>query len=442
MKLGPVGTRWSGAVLGLVAAGLYLVGSSRSFDNDEAITFANFVVPGSLWAVLGGRTSIEHTYRSVTGTTDHVAVSVLSHLVYVATGTHSEFAYRIFPALAAGAAIAVLFIVLVERFGLLAGGIPAVFMATAQAWVLEARQMRGYSLMVLLAILASVVLRSGLGSRRRRAGYVALMAGAMAAQLFALLLLPVHLAYVAAARPSELRKSAVAAAAAGAAGLAVNALAIANSVQMLAGKQPRLFRPDFPKAVVMDLVGGPFPIAVAFGLAGVVLGAFALRRKRWVGYPVAVLAVMVAFLWLVVQPMWLYPRFFLFILPGAMYLVAAGLKRWPLVAPLVLIGAVFSVLGQLPGYTAEPMSLPVAARLVNASRAAGGNPCVLEGDQLEILAYTNQYSIASRTDQLPGCDLVVIVAWSADPRLEQAAFDGFPRHTVLTGQTTGLLLTR
>ncbi|MEA2682817.1 MAG: hypothetical protein QOK05_1145 [Chloroflexota bacterium] len=430
------------AALGLLATGVYLVGSSRSFENDEAITFANFVVTRSTWAVLGGRTDIEHTYRSVTGTSDHVLVSVLSHLVYLATGTHSEFAYRILPALAAGAAIAVLCFFLAQRFGLLAGIVPTIFMATTQAWVYESRQMRGYSFMVLFAILATLVLRSGLGDRRRAAVYIGLMTAATASHLYAVLLLPLHLAYVAGARPRDLRGTLPAVLAAGALGLLCNALVLLNAFQMLVGKQPRQFRLDFPKALVMDLVGGPFPVAVMFGLTAVLLGAFVLRRRRWFLYPIAALAALVSVLWLLVQPMWLYPRFFLFILPGAMYMVAVALKRWPLLAPLVLLGAAMSALGQAPGYGSEPMSLPAAARIIDASRATGGNPCVLEGDQLEILAYTDKYSIAGRVEDLPGCDLVVIVAWSADPVLEQAAFSGFPKHTVLAGQTTGLLLAR
>jgi hypothetical protein len=64
---------------GWLAAGLstagYMIGAGRTFSFDSAITFANFVATPSLREVLGGRTAIEHSGRSLTGTNPHPAVT-------------------------------------------------------------------------------------------------------------------------------------------------------------------------------------------------------------------------------------------------------------------------------------------------------------------------------------------------------------------------------
>lgn len=242
---------------GWLAAGLttacYMIGAGRTFSFDSAITFANFVATPSLREVLGGRTAIEHSARSLTGINDHVLLSLLSHVLWMATGTHSEWVYRLLPAIAAGAAVGLVCAFLVGRFGLLAGLAGTAFMATDPVWVENSRELRGYSLMVLFVVLATAVLRKEM-TRRRVVIYTALMTAALASHLFAAFVILVHLTYVAVVRRHALVKLLPAWSAAIVLGLTCNALAMQNYLLVM-GVSHRQFQLDAAKDVISTCWG-------------------------------------------------------------------------------------------------------------------------------------------------------------------------------------------
>jgi hypothetical protein len=218
------------------------------------------------------------------------------------------------------------------------------------------------------------------------------------------------------------------------AALAIGAAANAN-IEIMEflqhGFPPSMFNPSFPLYLVLFLLGAPAVVPLGMWLSTAGLGLWAARREPWVWAAVAVIAVVVAILWLVLQPAYLYPRFFIFLIPGVAYLMAAAIKRWWVLAPVVLAGAIVAIAAQAPGYTDDPLALPQAANAVEQARAAGGDPCVLHSDESVLAAYTTAFTVVTTADQLGGCSEVVIVSWNVDPTLRDLAARDFPRLTVL-----------
>src|SRR5205823_13218601 len=125
----------------------------------------------------------------------HVQRSSSSLLVYSLAGTRSEVVYRLVSALAAGAAVCVTATALAERFGLVAGLCAGLFVATNPMFVENGRDLRGYSLAALCGVLATVLFLgspSPLRSKRLLALYGALLGLAIAAHVFAGLVLVAH----------------------------------------------------------------------------------------------------------------------------------------------------------------------------------------------------------------------------------------------------------
>src|SRR5947207_8871852 len=155
----------SGALLGIATFAVYMIGSSRSFGYDAAATFANFVATPSLWDAFAVRSVIPTIPVTQVATNDHVLVSLLSHLIYSATGSRSEVVYRVLPALAGGATVGLSTGVLVRRFGLLAGACAGLYIAAVPLFVDNSRDLRGYSLAALGSVAGTILIR-GRGDRR------------------------------------------------------------------------------------------------------------------------------------------------------------------------------------------------------------------------------------------------------------------------------------
>jgi 4-amino-4-deoxy-L-arabinose transferase-like glycosyltransferase len=437
-----------GAALGIATTAAYLIGSGRSFGYDAAATFGNFVATPNLidaFAVHSGMPSMP--LKSI-ASNDHVFLSLISHAIYSLTGSRSEVLYRLVPALAAGGTVGVSAAVLARRFGLLAGACAGLFIATNPMFVENSRDLRGYSLAALLALLATILLLRYLDpsekwpGRGALIGYALLLGLAIATHVFVIVVLAGHVVWVAMRSSSvDIKRLAPAWVAAVAIGVAANAnIEIMEFVQH--GFPPSLFSPAFPLYLVLFLVGAPAVLPLGLWLSTAGLGLWAARREPRVWATVAVVAVVVAILWLVLQPAYLYPRFFIFLIPGVAYLMAAAIKRWWVLAPVVVAGAIVAIVAQAPGYTEDPLALPQAAHAVELARAAGGNPCVIHSDESVLAAYTTAFTVVTTADQLNGCSEVVIVSWNVDPRLRDLAAQEFPRLTVLPAYYPAVVLGR
>lgn len=432
----------AGLVLGLATTAIYLVGSNRSFGYDAAATFANFIATPSLLDAFAVRSALPTIDLKTIASNDHVLLSLLSHLIYSATGARSEVVYRLLPALAAGGTVGVMATVLSRKFGMLAGVSAALYIATVPLFVDNARDVRGYSLAALCSVLATLLLASEGRTRTRRVGYALLMGLAIAAQLFAGAVLVAHVIWIATRRDMRsIMQLAPAWAVAAVIGVAANAnIQFMELVQR--GYPPSLFNPDFPRDLVLFLFGAPVLLPIGLWLSAAALGLWVLRAEPWLWASVAVVVVAVAILWLGLKPAYLYPRFFIFLVPGCALLMAAAIARWKVLAPVVLVGVVAAVSSQATGYTEDPLALPQAAAFVDRIHAAGRTACVIHADEQVLAAYTTNFKVVSSPDQLSACDAVIVVSWNVDLALRDAAAQQFPRRTILPAYYPAIVLER
>jgi hypothetical protein len=208
------------------------------------------------------------------------------------------------------------------------------------------------------------------------------------------------------------------------------------------GYPPSLFYVTFPADLVIWLLGAPIPLPLGLWLSAALLGFWPLRSEPLLWATVAVIAVVVAVLWLGLQPAYLFPRFFIFLVPGCAWLMAAAIARWKVLAPVVLLGAVAAGYVQANGYTQDPLALPQAAEFVERTRAAGGTACVIRADEQVLAAYTTAFKVVSSAGDLNGCDAVVVVSWNVDLGLRELAAQQFPRRTALPAYYPAVVLER
>jgi hypothetical protein len=437
-----------GIILGVATTAVYLIGANRSYGYDAAATFANFIATPSLLDAFATHSALPTIPLKSIASNDHVLISLISHLIYSATGSRSEVVYRVVPALAGGATVGVMATVLARRFGMLAGVSAAFYIATVPLFVDNSRDLRGYSVAALCSVIASIVLatigRDG-GSRPTRlrlVAYALLMGLAVAAQLFAVVVLAGHIAWIATRRSvPALVGLAPAWLAAALIGVAANAnIQVMELLQH--GYPPSLFYPTFPGDLVIFLLGAPVVLPLGLWLSTTGLGLWALRREPWLWASLAVLVVVVAVLWLGLQPAYLYPRFFIFLVPGCAYLMAAAVARWKVLAPVVLLGAALAAFGQVNGYTQDPLALPQAAAFVERAHAEGKTACVIHADEQVLAAYTTDFKVVSSAADLSGCDAVVVVSWNVDLVLRDLAAQQFPRRTILPAYYNAVVLER
>ena len=436
-----------GILLGVATTAVYLIGANRSYGYDAAATFANFIATPSLLDAFATHAALPTIPLKSIASNDHVLISLVSHLIYSATGSRSELVYRVLPALAGGATVGVMAIVLTRKFGMLAGVCAALYIATVPLFVDNSRDLRGYSLAALCSVLASIVLstagRDATRSRRLRlVAYALLMGLAIAAQLFAIVVLVGHVAWIATGRSvPALVELAPAWFVAALIGVAANAnIQVMELLQH--GYPPSLFYPTFPGDLVIFLLGAPVTLPLGLWLSTAGLGLWPLRREPWLWASLAVLAVVVAVLWLGLQPAYLYPRFFIFLVPGCAYLMAAAIARWKVLAPVVLLGAAVAGFSQVTGYTQDPLALPQAAAFVERIHAEGKTACVIRADEQVLTAYTTEFKVVSSAQDLNGCDAVVVVSWNVDVALRDLAAAEFPRRTILPAYYNGVVLER
>ena len=418
-----------------------MIGSNRSFGYDAAATFANFVATPSLWDAFAVHSVLPTIPVKQVASNDHVLLSFLSHAIYSATGSRSEVVYRLLPALAAGGTVALTTSALAQRFGMLAGFCAGLFIATDPLFVENSRDLRGYSLATFGAVLATLIL-AGRWTRWRLVAYALALGLAIATQLFVIVVLLAHASWIATRRSwPQLRQLAPAWVAAAAIGVAANA-----NIQLMEflqhGYPAGVFYPTFPRDLVLFLVGAPVLLTVGLWLSTAGLGLWRLRAEPWLWAASLTAAVAVAVLWLGLRPAYLYPRFFIFLVPACALLMAAAIARWKVLAVVVAAGSVVAAWSQVALYSEDPLALPQAAAAVERIRASGGRACVIHSDEQILAAYTNDFAVVSTPDQLAACDAVVVVSWGIDLSLRDVAAREFPRATALHAYYPAVVLER
>lgn len=278
--------------------------------------------------------------------------------------------------------------------------------------------------------------------RGARVAYAVLMGLAIATHVFAVVVLLAHVAWIALRRSwPALREHAPGGIAAFVIGAAANAN-IEVMVFIQHGFPASQFDPTFPRDLVLFLLGAPVLLSVGLWLSTLGLGLWTVRREPLVWAAIGVVMTVVAVLWLILQPAYLYPRFFIFLIPGIAYVMAAAIQRWKVLAPIVLVGAVAAVVAQVPGYTQDPLALPRAAAAVENARAVGSTVCLIHSDEQVLAAYTTNFTVVTTAGELAGCDEVVVVSWNVDLALRDLAAQQYPRRTLLPAGYPAVVLGR
>jgi uncharacterized membrane protein len=403
------------------------------------VTFANFIATPNLFDAFAIHSQQATIPLAQIAGNDHVLVSLWSHLIYSLTGTRSEVVYRLLPAIAAGSTAGVAAAVLVQRFGVAAGVSAGLYVATNPMLVENSRDLRGYSVATLCGLLATILFFKW--TRWQLVLYGLLLGLAIAAHAYAGLVLVAHVLWIVARRSwGDLPRLAPAWAMAAAIAIAANGYILWVDVTQH-GFLPKQFTDGFPSDLLFYLLGAHSLLAIGLWLSAAGLGLWAVRRERLVWVAAALVVAAAAALWLVIEPYYLYPRFFIFVIPGIAYLIAAAVKRWKVLTPVVMLGAVAATVSQVPGYTADPLALRQAAAAVQQGDAAGKRVCLIHSDEQVLGAYqAGGFTVVTDASQLASCDEVVVVSWAIEIPVRDVAATQFPKRTVLPAEYPTVVL--
>jgi hypothetical protein len=394
-----------GTLLGLATFALYSVGAGRTLSYDSASTVGYFVMTPS-WL---------DPFRRQVDLNNQPLLSFAERVVVHLTGSHSEPVLRFLPALAAAVTVGLLAVVAARRLGIVAGVTAGVVLATNVTFVVEAREVRGYSCAALCSLVATLLLLRLLRSPSRRieAAYVLTIGVGIGMHLYVVLLVVAHVTVVVVLGRTSWRWVARWAAA-----LACGALpyVVIGPAMLRHPGRGRGFLPPLPVLLVRAVAGVslayPFPSwALAVGLVALVAGAVVARPRRVV---LAVAGVQVAAflgIWLVVRPADTYARFWTFLLPGCAWLVASLVSRFRWLAVPVLAACAAMVSAIVPGYRDDVWDFRTAAALVDDAAARGLETCSLDlgnGSTLQpLFGYTHRFRVVSTRAEVRTCDVVV-----------------------------------
>jgi hypothetical protein len=144
-----------------------------------------------------------------------------------------------------------------------------------------------------------------------------------------------------------------------------------------------------------------------FLLGIVVVVAFVMsRHNRAVVVPLATVGVIMAFVWIIVRPQGLSPRFFIWAVPVVGLAAAVVVARRPWAALFVGLAVVFMIGSQASSWSTPSPDVARAAAIVDEARSHGLRVCGYKAGQLAVIAYTR--SVPYIPPEGPaGCDLIV-----------------------------------
>ncbi len=333
---------WLPALASVLLAVLSAPYMTRGFGYDEIFTTIHFIDTASFWETLS-------SYKLFN---NHVAYSLLARIARMVGGP-SEAVLRV-PALLLGMTT----IVATWRVGLAlvgrrAAGLAVLALAcspTMIAWSTSARGYTGLMACTSWALLAYLEILRERGRPATLQLTVALAVGAWF-HLYGILVglaIGAHLIWMTLTSPSHVSARAFRASwwSLVGAGLATFVLYMPVLPQLLyhvAQRRAGTFQPDFPITVLTELVGAvPGPLFVLISVfAAIGLASVHRLQGARASCLVAISLCPLLVLWLVIQPFDLYGRFFAYLLPPFLLLVARGLLDVTPQRSTVLAGIIF-----------------------------------------------------------------------------------------------------
>ena len=389
------------ALEGSLTVVLYSVGWDRALSYDASRTVGGFVTVPRLWDTISRQDRFNN----------HPLFSLFEHLISSATGSSDERILRALPIACGALAVALVAHAVATRFTVLAGAVAGATLSVNSLAVGQFREVRGYSLVTLTAVVATLALfrRMRAPSITVTALYVAAMTVALGTHLFVLGLLGVHVAVVAGSRPRHVRSWLVPWGIAAAAGSIIQLPALVDG--FTTPPEP-VFHPLFPLTLAGVLLsGGP---ALPGMLILVASGWSLLRTRPWLRWATGATMVMVGAAWLL-APTGLSPRFFVWLLPAAAVAAGAGVARRPRLGYLAAACIVVQLVAIAPRLTQDEVPNRTAARFVRAAQDEGATVCGLGRTSLSLRAYAEDVRVVRSPDELATCDLAVDAAWRIDP---------------------------
>jgi hypothetical protein len=386
-----------GSALAVVTAALYSIGSGRSLDYDSNITVGAFVKTGSLLDPLRRQIQLNN----------HPLFSILEHIVW-SLGFHSETYLRVLPILFGAMTVALVTAWCVHRWGFVPGLSAGALVAANPLFASLSRSVRGYSLLTLCAVAATIVLWHMLESPHARNTpwivwlYVGLVAAGISTHLYGCVVLVVHAAIVVVRSQFDatwfLRWTA---------GLFLGgAIYLKTLHTILNTHNMRTFHEEFPRELATVMLGQA-RVAVAV-LGVIVLSALWLVRKRTeLLAGTAAVAIFAVFVWVVVQPQFLVVRYFIWLVPGVALAAAFLVVRRPVAIVLVVVAVTAMVAHQWTSWTEVEVASSETAAVVDAARAQGMRVCGYLHTGVAVLAYTRQPARTKSAAEAASCDLVV-----------------------------------
>ena len=394
-----------GTVEAVLAGLLYTVGWSRAYSYDASRTVGQFVAVDSMEPILR-----QDRFNN------HPLFSLVDHLVYAATGSDDERILRVAPIIFAALSVGLIAASVARRFGSAAGAVAGATSAVNVLTVCHLREVRGYSLVTLTAVIATLAMfkRMRSPSLGVTVAYVAAMAVAIGTHLFVLALLVLHVVVIMSSARRRILGWFGPWAVAVAVGLSVQLPAIIDGL----GTPPvHRFNPWFPLVFSTNLLGGG--PAVPGMLLLVIAGWAVLRSRPWVPWTIGSMAVMAGAAW-VAGPSWLSPRFFVWLVPATAVAAGVGVGHRPRLVYVAAGSVVVQLVALGPGLTSSEVPNRIAAGFVRAAQREGGSVCALGRSGASLRAYAGEVPVVWDQHDLAGCDLAVEASPGPQPLLESA----------------------
>jgi hypothetical protein len=431
-RVGPLARRL-GAVLGLVTAALYFLGAGRALDYDGSVTTGLFVRKGSLLDV----------FRSAYAFNNQPYFSFVEHIVWN-LGGHSEAWLRVAPIVAGATAVALLTTWSARRWGLVGGAIAGVTLAANPMYATLARSVRGYSLMVLGCIAATVIFvdareRPDAMNRARNVGYVAALGVAIGTQFYAVLVLAAHVVMLLSDRRFDAawRKRIAAVVGIG----ALPYVGLAGQLFRTARERKGTFLPSFPYDAGREVLGHELVAVVVFGA----LAVLALTTVGWRRGPapaIATITVAILAIWIVAHPLDLYPRFLVWLVPMVAVAAAFAVAHHPRLSLLIAVAValVAMVLPQIGSWNTDPIASRTVAQSVERARAHGLTPCATGANGEVLAGYTSAVRTVATPAGVAGCDLLFGMPETSGTLLREVACR-YTQRSVLPGIVSIIVMT-
>lgn len=386
----------------------------RSFNFDEAVNVEAVIQRGSAWTAING-----------TETFNNHPVFAVFQSIWWALGGDGEARQRLLPVLYGVVAVTLLCWWISRRFGALAGASAGVVFALNPLFISQARSVRGYSLVVLCVVVATICLIEFARSDDTRylAPYVVAVIAALGTHPFAGVPLgAVGLAVVAAQR--RLRVEVLASWCLAAAGTVLVYLPAFDALRASVGARGSRYLPWVARTTASELLGRATITSWLIGaLLAVALVLLIMRRDlRWPAITVVGLVIgQFVVVWQIVRPFDLYPRFFLGLLPLVALGVAWAVRHQPWCSLVAVVAMAFT-LGNVDIERTRHVPIRETAAVVEAGRRLGLEPCIVGGGPIRLYAVPPRELLLQPEAidlqpeaidaQLEGCDVFIrIGSW-------------------------------